>query len=85
MTDAELNYITRLLIQVSRHAWTLNLSLKNVLAPLYDLQSRIKKIPIEVSNVMFCLFTAIMLPNLTVVVIKALEISFQLLCHAGTT
>ena len=85
VTDAVLNYITRLLIQVLRHAGTLYLSLKNALAPLVDLQSTIKKIPIEVSNVILCLFTAIMLPNLTVVVIKTSEINFQVLCHAGTT
>ena len=85
VTDAVLNYITRILIQVSRHAGTLYLSLKNALAPPFDLQSSIKKIAIEVSSVILCLSTAIMQPNFTVVVIKTLEIGFQLSCHAGTT
>ena len=58
---------------------------KNALAPLFDLRSRKKKIPIEVSNVNLCLFTALMLPNLIVVGIKTSEINFQLSCHAGTT
>ena len=61
------------------------LVLKNALAPLFDLQSNIKKIPIDVSNVILCLFTAIILPNLIVVVIKTSEINFHLLCHSGTT
>ena len=36
----------------------------------------LKKIPIEVSNVILCLFTAIMLPNLIVVVKKDLRNKF---------
>ena len=40
VSAAVLNYITRLLIQVPRHAGTLYLSLKNAFAPLLNLQSR---------------------------------------------
>ena len=70
VTAAVLNYITKLLIQGLCHAGTLYLNLKNALAPLFDLPSSFKKIQIEVSNVILCLFTAILLPNLIVVVIK---------------
>ena len=38
VTAAVLNYINRLLIQVSRQAGTLYLSLRNALASLFDLQ-----------------------------------------------
>ena len=68
-----------------RHAGTFYPIMKNTVNPLFHLQSSNKKISIEVSNVNLCLFTALMLLNLIVVVIKTSEINFQLLCHAGTT
>ena len=64
---------------------TFHHSIKDYLAPLFGLHSNKKKLQNEVPIANFCLFTAQMLPNLIVVVVKTSQNEFQLSRYTGTT